>query len=70
MNIEPLEWTWDWSTILLQKIFNDDDDDLDDDNDEFDDDVFDDDNDDIYIMCVCVCVCHKKSSLPTSELST
>ena len=70
LNIEPLEWTWDWSRNLLQKIFNDDDDDLDDDNDEFDDDVFDDDNDDIYIMCVCVCVCHEKSSLPTSELST
>ena len=29
-----------------------------------------DDNDcDIYIMMQCLCVCHKKSSLPTSELS-
>ena len=38
LNIEPLEWTWDWSTILLQRIFNDVDDFLDHDDDEVDDD--------------------------------
>ena len=38
-------------------------------NEEDDDDDGVDDVDDIYIMMKCVFVCHKKSSLPTSELS-
>ena len=48
MNIEPLEL----STILLERIFNDDDDDL--------------DGDDIYIMMKCLSVCVSRKIITSS----